>query len=157
MFLKELRSPTSYGIITPSGKEWITPGNQKGGDRSKRYLDLLLLADEQENMVDRYLEWGSIYVLEEDGVRAECVVMNEGNGTLGLRNIAGEPASQGRSYGKITVDFFVRNYTGRYAVLQVGIGDGSYAIPFYESCGFRRCHLVKNFFTDRYEHPVCGH
>ena len=27
----------------------------------KRYLDLLLLADEQEDMVDRYLERGTMY------------------------------------------------------------------------------------------------
>ena len=39
----------------------------------KRYLDLLLLADEQEDMVDRYLERGTMYVLEDDGVKAECV------------------------------------------------------------------------------------
>ena len=36
----------------------------------KRYLDLLLLADEQENMIDRYLERGTMYVLEDDGVKA---------------------------------------------------------------------------------------
>ena len=34
----------------------------------KRYLDFLLLADEQEDMVDRYLERGTMYVLEDDGV-----------------------------------------------------------------------------------------
>ena len=39
----------------------------------KRYLDLLLLADEQEDMVDRYLERGTMYVLEDGGVRAECL------------------------------------------------------------------------------------
>ena len=35
----------------------------------KRYLDLLLLADEQEDMVDRYLERGTMYVLEDGGRR----------------------------------------------------------------------------------------
>ena len=44
----------------------------------KRYLDLLLLADEQEDMVDRYLERGTMYVLEDGGVKAECVVTDEG-------------------------------------------------------------------------------
>ena len=33
-------------------------------DGKKRYLDLLLLADEQEDMIDRYLERGTLYVLE---------------------------------------------------------------------------------------------
>ena len=40
----------------------------------KRYLDLLLPVDEQEDMVDRYLERGTMYVLEDGGVRAECGV-----------------------------------------------------------------------------------
>ena len=31
----------------------------------KQYLDLLLLADEQENMIDRYLDKGKMYVLDE--------------------------------------------------------------------------------------------
>ena len=120
----------------------------------KRYLDLLLLADEQEDMIDRYLERGTMYVLMDDGVKAECVVTDEGNGILELKNIAVEPASQGKGYGKAIVDFLVRTYTGQYAVLQVGTGDSPSTIPFYEACGFRRHHLVKNFFTDHYDHPI---
>ena len=120
----------------------------------KRYLDLLLLADEQEDMVDRYLEHGTMYVLEDNGVKAECVVTDEGDGILELKNIAVEPDSQGRGYGKAMVDFLVRTYKKRYTVLQVGTGDSPSTIPFYESCGFRRHHLVKNFFTDHYDHPI---
>ena len=32
----------------------------------KQYLDLLLLADEQEDMIDRYPERVTMYVLEDD-------------------------------------------------------------------------------------------
>ena len=124
----------------------------------KRYLDLLLLADEQEDMVDRYLERGTMYVLEDDGVKAECVVTDEGDRILELKNIAVEPAAQGKGYGKALIDFLIETYAGQYAVLQVGTGDSPSTIPFYEACGFRRHHLVKNFFTDRYDHPIyeCG-
>ena len=124
----------------------------------KQYLSLLLLADEQEDMVDRYLERGFMYVLEDDGVKAECVVTDEGNGVLELKNIAVAPAAQGRGYGKAMVDFLIRTYKGQYAVLQVGTGDSPSTIPFYEACGFYRHHLVKNFFTDHYDHPIyeCG-
>ena len=124
----------------------------------KQYLSLLLLADEQEDMVDRYLERGFMYVLEDDGVKAECVVTDEGNGVLELKNIAVAPAAQGRGYGKAMVDFLIRTYKGQYAVLQVGTGDSPSTIPFYEDCGFYRHHLVKNFFTDHYDHPIyeCG-
>ena len=124
----------------------------------KRYMGLLLLADEQEDMVDRYLERGTMYVLEDDGVKAECVVTDEGDGILELKNLAVEPDFQGRGYGKAMVDFLVRTYKEQYTVLQVGTGDSPYTIPFYESCGFRRHHLVKYFFTDNYDHPIyeCG-
>ncbi len=120
----------------------------------KRYLDLLLLADEQEDMVYRYLERGTMYVLEDGGVRAECVVTDEGDGILELKNIAVAPDFQGRDYGKALVEFLIRTYAGQFVTLQVGTGDSPSTIPFYESCGFRRHHLIKNFFTDHYDHPI---
>ena len=124
----------------------------------KQYLPLLLLADEQEEMIDRYLERGVMYVLEDDGVKAECVVTDEGSGILELKNIAVEPDSQRKGYGKALVAFLIQTYRGQYQVLQVGTGDSPSTIPFYESCGFRRHHLVKNFFVDHYDHPIyeCG-
>lgn len=124
----------------------------------KKYLELLLLADEQEDMIDRYLERGTMYALEDDGVKAECVVTDEGDGILELKNIAVAPGFQGKGYGKALVNFLVRTYKEQYAVLQVGTGDTPSTIPFYESCGFRRHHLVKNFFINHYNHPIyeCG-
>ena len=124
----------------------------------KQHLDLLLLADEQEDMIDRYLERGIMYVLEDDGVKAECVVTDEGGGILELKNIAVQPGFQGKGYGKALVSHIIQTYKGQYTVLQVGTGDSPSTIPFYESCGFLRHHLVKNFFTDHYDHPIyeCG-
>ena len=122
--------------------------------KKKRYLELLLLADEQEDMIDRYLERGTMYVLEDGGVKAECVVTDEGNGVLELKNIAVAPEFQGRGYGKALVDFLVRTYAGRYQALQVGTGDSPATVPFYEACGFRRHHLAQNFFTRHYDHPI---
>ena len=124
----------------------------------KRYLQFLLLADEQEDMVDRYLQRGVMYVLEDDGVKATCVVTDEGNGILELKNIAVAPDFQRKGYGKALVEFLIQTYRGQYQVLQVGTGDSPSTIPFYESCGFRRLHLVKNFFVDHYDHPIyeCG-
>ena len=99
-----------------------------------------------------------MYVLEDDGVKAECVVTDEGGGVLELKNIAVEPDFQGKGYGKALVDFLIRTYAGQCMLLQVGTGDSPSTIPFYESCGFCRHHLVKNFFTDHYDHPIyeCG-
>jgi len=57
-------------------------------------VDALLLADEQEDMIDRYLERGTMYVLLDGGVKSECVVTDERNGVLEIKNIATEPAHQ---------------------------------------------------------------
>ena len=124
----------------------------------KRFLPLLLLADEQEDMIDRYLERGTMYVLEDGGVKAECVVTDEGGGILELKNLAVEPESQRKGYGKALIDFLVCKYKGRYSVLQVGTGDSPLTIPFYEKFGFVRSHKIENFFTDNYDHPIyeCG-
>lgn len=127
-------------------------------DNKKAYLDLLLLADEQEDMIDRYLDRGTMYILEDHGVKCECVVTDEGNGVLEIKNIATAPAVQGKGYGKKLIDFLVQTYSGQYAVLQVGTGDSPMTIPFYETCGFVRSHTLPNFFTDNYDHPIyeCG-
>ena len=46
-------------------------------ENKKQYLDLLLLADEQEDMVDRYLDNGKMYVLDDNGVKCECVITDK--------------------------------------------------------------------------------
>ena len=124
----------------------------------KEYLDLLLLADEQEDMIDRYLEKGKMYVLDDNGVKCECVVTDEGNGILEIKNIATVPEHQGKGYAKTLIEFLIKQYHGQYSVLQVGTGDSPLTIPFYEKCGFVRSHSIKDFFTENYDHPIieCG-
>lgn len=120
----------------------------------KQYLSLLLLADEQEDMIDRYLERGTMYVLEDEGVKAECVVTDEGSGILEIKNISTMPSCQQKGYGKALIEFVARKFAEEYSILQVGTGDSSATIPFYEKCGFVRSHTIPNFFTDNYDHPI---
>ena len=89
-------------------------------ENKKQFLPLLLLADEQEDMIERYLDRGTMYVLDDDGVKCECVVTDEGKGVLEIKNIATEPAHQGKGYGKILIDFVAMEYKGKYSILQVG-------------------------------------
>ena len=127
-------------------------------ENKKRYIDLLLLADEQESMIDRYLERGRMYIIEDNGIMGECVVTDEGNGILEIKNIATHPDHRTKGYARALIDFLVREYSGVYSVLQVGTGDSPATVPFYERCGFVPSHKVKNFFTDNYDHPIyeCG-
>lgn len=119
----------------------------------KKYLELLLLADEEEDMVDRYLARGDMFVLEDGGIKAECVVTKEGPGVYELKNIAVYPLFQRKGHGKKLIDFLFSVYPD-CTVLLVGTGDVPSAIGFYEKCGFTQSHRIKNFFTDNYHHPI---
>ena len=123
-------------------------------ENKKQFIALLLLADEQENMIDHYLEKSTMYVLEDGNVKAECVVTDEGNGILEIKNIAVDPKNQGKGYGKALIDLLASKYADEYSVLQVGTGDSPLTIPFYEKCGFVRSYKIPNFFTDNYDHPI---
>ena len=123
-------------------------------ENKKQYLDLLLLADEQEDMIDRYLYKGKMYVLDDNGVKCECVITDEGNNILEIKNIATVPEYQGKGYARALIEFIIDNYRGKYSILQVGTGDSPLSIPFYEKCGFVRSHIVPDFFTDNYDHPI---
>ena len=123
-------------------------------DNKKVYIELLLLADEQEDMIARYLDKGKMYVLDDNGIKCQCVVTNEGNGVLEIKNIATVPEYQGKGYAKAMIDFIIAKYREDYSVLQVGTGDSPSTIPFYEKCGFVRSNIIPNFFTENYNHPI---
>lgn len=123
-------------------------------ENKKRFISLLLLADEQEDMIDRYLDRGTMYVLDDYGVKCECVVTDEGNGVLEIKNIATELSYQRRGYARTLIDFLAVKYKEQYSVLQVGTGDSPLTVGFYERCGFTRSHSVKNFFIDNYDHLI---
>ena len=124
---------------------------KKVSGNKKEYIGLLLLADEQESMIDKYLERGEMFILCEDGVKAECVVTRESDGVYELKNIAVCPEYQRRGYGKCLIEFIYNKYSD-LETLYVGTGDVPSSLGFYHACGFHESHRIKNFFTDNYDH-----
>lgn len=120
----------------------------------RQYMPLLFLADEQEEMIDRYLDQGEMFVLLDPEVVAECVVCDLGDGVFEIKNIATDPAFQGRGYGRRLLEFVEEHYRDRCRELLVGTGDSPLTLPFYQKCGFAEHHRVENFFTDNYDHPI---
>ena len=118
------------------------------------FIDLLLLADEQKEMVERYIHNGAMYVIDDWGVKGEIVVLDVGNGVLEIKNLAILPEFQRKGYGKKLIDFICFNYITNFSVVQVGTGNSSLTVPFYEKCGFIKSHIVKNLFIDNYDHPI---
>ncbi len=120
----------------------------------KRYLDLLLLADEQENMIDRYLEKGDMFALYDGDLKTVCVVVAVDKETCELKNIATYKKYQGNGYAKTLIKFVSDFYKKNYKTMLVGTGETPAMFSFYERCGFEKSHFVKNFFIDNYDHPI---
>lgn len=122
----------------------------------KRFLELLLLADEQESMIDRYLERGELFVMyePEDKVACVAVVTNEGNDVCELKNIAVDPSHQRKGLGRKMIEFLCQHYSGKYNTMLVGTGDSQQTLSFYKSCGFNFSYTIPDFFTRNYDHPI---
>lgn len=123
----------------------------------EKYLPLLLIADEQKDMVLRYLEKCDMFVLDDGGIKGEIAVCGEDD-VLEIKNLAVYPQYQRHGYGKKLIDFVCEKYKNAYSAVQVGTGNSPLTIPFYEKCGFKKSRTYKNFFTDNYDHPIyeCG-
>lgn len=120
----------------------------------KQFLDLLLLADEQEDMIDRYLEDGEMFALYDNDLKSICVVVQKDSQICELKNLATYEKYQGKGYGKALVKYIFDYYKDKCKTMIVGTGESDLTIPFYEKCGFCISHRVKNFFIDNYNHPI---
>lgn len=123
-------------------------------ENKKQFLDLLLLADEQESMIDKYLERGDLFALYDGDLKSVCVVTRESDDVCELKNIATYEKWHGSGYGSKLLHHIFSHYKGRYATMIVGTGDSPWILRFYEKNGFRISHRIKNFFVDNYDHPI---
>lgn len=127
---------------------------EKITDNKKQYLDLLLLADEQEDMIDRYLEKGDMFALFDNALKTVCVVAEIDRETCELKNIATYPDDQGKGYASALIEYISTLYKNNYKTMLVGTADVPSMLAFYGRCGFKQSHRIKNFFTDNYDHAM---
>lgn len=120
----------------------------------KQFLDLLLLADESESMIDKYLERGELFALYDGELKSVCVVTGESADTCELKNIATYEQWHGMGYGSKLIQYISAFYKAKYKIMLVGTGDVPWIIRFYEKNGFSPSHRLKNFFTDNHDHPM---
>ena len=122
----------------------------------KRYLPLLLLGDEQESMIDRYLERGEMFVMQNQAATpvAIAVVTDEGDGILELKNLAVHPLFQRKRHGRRMIAYVCEYYKSRFHTLLAGTGDSGQTLSFYKNCGFGYSHIVADFFLKNYDHPI---
>ena len=123
-------------------------------EQRTRYRSLLLLADEQESLVNDYIEKGKMFVLADDGIKAVCVVVPKTKEVLEIKNIAVIPSARRQGYGKMLIEFLSERFRRDFSFLEAGTGDSPLTRPFYESCGFSYFSTVKNYFPEHYDHPI---
>ena len=118
------------------------------------FIDLLLLGDEQESMVKKYLYRGELFALYDGDLKTVCVVTKENNDTYEIKNIATYEKYQRNGYGTYMLRYIIQNHKDKCKKICVGTGDGSTILSFYKNCGFVYSHTVKNFFGDNYDHKM---
>jgi len=123
------------------------------GDKTQ-FMDLLLLADEQESMIDKYLARGELFALYDNGLKSVCVVTSESADTCELKNIATYEKWHGMGYGSKLIQYISAFYKNKYKTMIVGTGEIPWIIRFYEKNGFCLSHRIYNFFTDNYGRPI---
>lgn len=118
------------------------------------FMELLLLADEDVKMIEKYLYRGELFALYDDGLKSVCVVSRENDDVCEMKNIATYEKWNGKGYGSKLLEHIFSHYRGKYAAMLVGTGDIPWILQFYQKNGFKISHRIPNFFTDNYEHPM---
>jgi GNAT superfamily N-acetyltransferase len=120
----------------------------------KDFLDLLLLADEQEDMIDKYLERGILFALYDDDLKSVCVVTDEGEGNFEIQNLATYEQYQKKGYGRSLINHVCDYCRGKGQIMYVGTGDIPSAVSFYEKSGFEFSHRLEGYFIEHYAKPM---
>lgn len=128
---------------------------QQVTENKRKYMDILLMADPQEDMIDRYLDQSDLFVLSEEGVvKTVCAVQVLKDRRCEIKNIATVKEEQGKGYGRNMIHYVCEHYSDRCDMMYVGTGNSRKTLGFYEKCGFVNSHILAGFFTDNYAEPI---
>lgn len=118
---------------------------------------LLLLADETQEAINRYIFNSDIYLLH-DGTESIAVMAlyRKSNTELEIKNVAVIESYRSKGIGSILMnkakEIAKENH---YKTLTVGTSDtGVQQIRFYEKNGFIKSGILKNFFIENYPAPI---
>ncbi len=119
----------------------------------KNYLNLLLTGDEQEDMIDRYLDSGRLFIGILNDKAVSCiVVVEQPEDIIEIKNLAVDAEYRKNGIGTCMIRYIETLYPDK--VIQTGTGETPSTLRFYISNGFEYSHRIHNFFTDNYNHPI---
>lgn len=114
-------------------------------------MPLLLIGDESEKMISRYISSCRIYVGSvADDIVSVCAV--DDNGDLEIKNLAVREDMRKKGIGRAMLRHVERLYPDRPVML--GTGETPSTLHFYRSCGYEVSHIVPDFFINNYPEPI---
>ena len=119
------------------------------------YMDILLIGDEDEKMINKYIEQSTVFALyEKDVLTSVCAVIPINNETIEIKNLATYPQYRNRGYASALINLVSNKYKTNYKYLILGTGENNNTLKFYKKRGFQETHRLQNFFIDNYGHPI---
>lgn len=118
---------------------------------------LLLLADPNKELVQRYLRAGTIFALVGDAGPVAVMVLQEiSPAKLEIKNVAVDPKFENHGLATRLLRYaicFANEH--HYRKLQIGTGSTSFKqLYLYQKMGFRITHVKRDFFVENYPQPI---
>ncbi len=120
------------------------------------FMELLLIGDEDEAMINKYLEQSNLFVLyDKNTLISICAVLQIDNKTIEIKNLATYPEYQSNGYASRLLNFICNKYQEEnVSNIILGTGENETTLNFYKKRGFAETHRIKNFFIENYSHPI---
>ena len=119
--------------------------------------NLLLLADETIEAINRYINDSEIFIFEKDNETIAIYVLQKiSYDTIEIKNIAVDTKHQGQGIGKLLLrDAISRAKAKRFKTIVIGTGDAApKQLYLYQKEGFEIFDIKKRFFLDNYPNPI---
>ncbi|MFV0364738.1 MAG: threonine/serine exporter ThrE family protein [Suipraeoptans sp.] len=121
-------------------------------DNKTDFMDVLLLAGQEEEKIEKYLEHGELYALYDDEVlRAVCVVVMLNNRKCELKNLSTIELDRNKGYGGYLMDYVSEVYSSSCDVMYTGVYSDKDLLDFYKDKGFENSHISPSFFNKYYD------
>jgi len=120
-------------------------------------MELLLLADPEEQAIQAYITRSKCYVKELDGkIVGTYVILPTRPHTIEIMNIAVKESLQGKGIGQQLIQHAIHT-SKELGYTSIEIGTGNSSIPqlyLYQKCGFRIVGIDKDYFIQHYDEPI---
>ena len=110
-------------------------------------MELLLIGDEEEAMVLKYLEAGNLYALYDSEIlKSVCVTLPINKDTVEIKNLATYPKFQKQGCASFLLNFIFKNTKRHFKYIILGTGENEETLNFYKNLDLENFPKLKFLF-----------